>query len=701
MEDNSWQFSLDSKRVDEREVRSPTLFPVSIIASTIFFGNDINNLEGVRDQIKNAILKKFPFKQFSIKTYKEGFLEFTETTENELLCFYGKETPTKIMYEADDLKIHSQRFSLLIPAYTVRIKMTINSKNVRVITFGGQDTLIAKALDRLNICIVSTVSGSHRIVDTKFNKEEMNGVLRRFGMNVEYIWIHPGDSRKFVKFADKEEGKEISRVPEYLVHAKLHGFHITGSPFVVSLIQESGIFLKEIQGSLQFGLKRPITSRVSSEGKAIFFIPETAVPSGSSAYEVAESLYEKLVVPVTNINGTRQTTFGDFTYSAFENEVSLATLLEMTSEQDLRETDFCKRILIRAHREENNKAIATFLDKAHNLFIYDDPFRKNLLKVMQDVFGEQSFDNLNGTLKDSTIGQVFILYEYLLRNQILDLAKLKKLVDSGIVNGIMEKSAEYLIPASNRVSLDITSDLPTLKAIESADSLIGGAEFLLNNRLLKKNELTIFGIKTLYEASKSPLFIARSNLFTVKQPENYLFYEYQQLIDEYANLVETHAEEPLLQAFFERNPFFLSPQFLKCLPKKSFGGELYPDFVLELYDKTTLVIEIEKPAVKLYTSKGDPTKQLSHAEQQLRDYLRWAIKENCFLREHGIENISTDKTTGLLVIGSKISDDELSKLSERNKTQQTSFIIKTFSEILKENIAILENLKKMSYKSPQ
>jgi hypothetical protein len=700
MEEDAWYFSLDAKQVDEKEVRSPTLFPVSIIASTIFSGDEITNPKGTRDLIQNTILKKYPFKQFSFRTYKEGFLEFMESSENELLCFYGKETPTKIMYEAGDLRIHSKRFSLLNPAYTVRVKITINTKSIRIITFGGQDTLIAKALDQLNICIVSALSGSHKIVDTKFSKEEMTGILNRFG-NVEYIWIHPGDSDKFVKFTEKKDGHGISKVPEYMVHAKLHGFHITWSPIVSSLIRESGIFLKEIQGSLPLGLKKPITSRVSSEGKAIFFIPETAVPSGSSAYEVAESLYEKLIVPATNVTGTRQTTFHDFSYSAFENEISLATLLEMTSEEQLRDIDFCKRTLLWALRDKNNAAISAFLHKAYNIFIFDEQFRTSLLKVMHDVFGAQPFENINETFKGSTVGEIFVISELLSRNQIIDLAKLKQLADSGIINRIVEKSGAYLIPTNNRSSLDITNDLPAMKVIENIDKLIVATEFLLSNRLLKKNEMTIFGVKTLYEASKSPLIVAKSKLFTVKQPENYLFYEFKQLIDEYSDLLQNLAEEPEFQSFFERNPFFLNPQYLKCMPKKPFGGELFPDFVLELYDKTTLIIEIEKPSVKLYTTKGDPTKELSHAEQQLRDYLRWAIKENSYLREHGIENISTDKTTGILVIGSKISELEVSKLDERNKTQKTSFVVKTFYDVLEENTAILENLKKMSHKDQQ
>ena len=133
MEGNIWEFSLDAKRVDEKELRSPTLFPVSIVASTVHLANDITNLVATRDEIHKNIVKKFPFQRNTVRLYKEGFLEFINQSDNELLCFYAKETPTKIMYEADDLKIHSARFSLLNPAYTVRIKVIIGTKNICLI----------------------------------------------------------------------------------------------------------------------------------------------------------------------------------------------------------------------------------------------------------------------------------------------------------------------------------------------------------------------------------------------------------------------------------------------------------------------------------------------------------------------------------------------------------------------------------------
>jgi hypothetical protein len=272
----------------------------------------IEDLESARDAIHQNAMKKFPFSQVSDKSYKEGFLEFNDVSDSILNCYYAKETPVKILYEADDMRIHNEKFRLLNPAYTVRVKIVIGQKDVRVIMFGGSDPLIAKALDLTNSCVAGSSKSGHNIVTTTFSKDVMNQILKNFGDNVEYIWVHPGESEKFIKFVEKKEGNKISKIPRYIVHAKLHGFNITGSPIGASLIEESGVFLKEMQGRLPFGIKRDITSRVSSEGQALFFIPEAVVPPNSSAFEVAESLYDKLIVPVVNVDGIRQARLGDF-----------------------------------------------------------------------------------------------------------------------------------------------------------------------------------------------------------------------------------------------------------------------------------------------------------------------------------------------------------------------------------------------------
>jgi len=51
-----------------------------------------------------------------------------------------------------------------------------------------------------------------------------------------------------------------------------------------------------------------------------------------------------------------------------------------------------------------------------------------------------------------------------------------------------------------------------------------------------------------------------------------------------------------------------------------------------LHDSSYLLVEIEKPNDRLSTKKGNPTSELSHAQQQIIDYLKWANEEKEFLR---------------------------------------------------------------------
>jgi len=135
-----------------------------------------------------------------------------------------------------------------------------------------------------------------------------------------------------------------------------------------------------------------------------------------------------------------------------------------------------------------------------------------------------------------------------------------------------------------------------------------------------------------------------------------------------------------------------------CFPKKSFGGEGYPDFLLFLHDSSYLLVEIEKPSASLFNKKGDPSSELTHATQQIRDCLRWAIEEKEFLRKQQCPNISADNTKGLVVIGrtAKLTIDEVKKLENLNVEVRGKYEIKTFDEVLAENKTILDNLKKIS-----
>jgi len=308
LENESSSFSLDDLRVEEEEVRAPIILPISIIVCKTEFLKPVENVQLLVSRIKNRLIEKYPFKKGERSKFKEGFLEFNESG-NTLECFYAKETPTKINYETDDLKIHTDRLRLINPSFNVKVKVLLKNSGASVIFFGGSELMVRKAMDKVNRCIRHCLEGGHRTIYPQFSKEEMNAILRNFGLDVEYIWISPGESEKFMKLVEKRVKGEIKRVPEYIVHAKLRGYRITVSPITVSLIEESGIYLREIQGRINIAAGIYVTARVSSTGRIVFYIPESIIYKDETVYDVAERLYNKVITSKGHI---KQVSMGDF-----------------------------------------------------------------------------------------------------------------------------------------------------------------------------------------------------------------------------------------------------------------------------------------------------------------------------------------------------------------------------------------------------
>jgi ppGpp synthetase/RelA/SpoT-type nucleotidyltranferase len=172
--------------------------------------------------------------------------------------------------------------------------------------------------------------------------------------------------------------------------------------------------------------------------------------------------------------------------------------------------------------------------------------------------------------------------------------------------------------------------------------------------------------------------------------------KHQSVIEIYKSLMSASAEESKFQGFFEKYPGLLDPRVTRAFPRKSFAGENVPDFVLSLNDEGYILVELEKPSVRLYTKRGDPTAQLSHSEEQIRGYLKWAKEEKEFLRKRGLKNLNVENTTGLVVIGANLTLNEKHKLESHNANVRTGYTIKTFDRILEEYQFILANFAKFS-----
>lgn len=175
--------------------------------------------------------------------------------------------------------------------------------------------------------------------------------------------------------------------------------------------------------------------------------------------------------------------------------------------------------------------------------------------------------------------------------------------------------------------------------------------------------------------------------------------KYEKSIQDYERKINSpKIGEPELQDFLLDNPIIIDRRITKLIPKKSLGGENYPDFIAVLHNKRHVLIEIETPAKRLYTKDGHPTSDFSQADQQIQDYLRWANEDKDYLRkpmrEIPLPDISVENTSGLLIIGMKrdLSLEEERKL-ERKRFECKNYRIETFDELLIENQQIVKSIR--------
>jgi len=133
-------FSLDNLLVDDQEVPPPVVLPVSVIVSETEYDEQTDDIKKLREAIEKQLINGYAFARSERRKYKEGFLAF-ESSENVTKCIYARETPTRIDFELDDLKIHTRRIRHINPSYRAKIVISIDRTKTRVVIFGGDYTL--------------------------------------------------------------------------------------------------------------------------------------------------------------------------------------------------------------------------------------------------------------------------------------------------------------------------------------------------------------------------------------------------------------------------------------------------------------------------------------------------------------------------------------------------------------------------------
>lgn len=170
MFEDSEDISLDKLKVEDYDVQPIAVLPVSVIVCETEFVKPVIDVSEAIKRFRDNIFKKYTFKTPERRRFKEGFLEFS-VGPNTVECFYAREAPMKINYEADDLKIHTDRMRLISPTFSVKNKVAFSEKGAKVTMFGGSDLMIQKALNQINYCIRDSVPGGHRTISPSFPKK--------------------------------------------------------------------------------------------------------------------------------------------------------------------------------------------------------------------------------------------------------------------------------------------------------------------------------------------------------------------------------------------------------------------------------------------------------------------------------------------------------------------------------------------------
>jgi hypothetical protein len=197
------------------------------------------------------------------------------------------------------------------------------------------------------------------------------------------------------------------------------------------------------------------------------------------------------------------------------------------------------------------------------------------------------------------------------------------------------------------------------------------------------------------EASNAVLTFVTGHLLASDQsrpPE--IFSKLESAISEFGTLLRRDPREEEVQRYLTENPGLLSQSAVSIKPKVELGSEYVTDFVIERVEQEYVLVEIERPGHSLFTRQGDPTKQLTHAQRQVEDWLDWVSDNKDYARRHILPGINEPE--GWVIIGLRSRLDKKSKkaLARRNR-ELTRIRVLTFDDLISDAKIYLSNLQRL------
>jgi hypothetical protein len=120
------------------------------------------------------------------------------------------------------------------------------------------------------------------------------------------------------------------------------------------------------------------------------------------------------------------------------------------------------------------------------------------------------------------------------------------------------------------------------------------------------------------------------------------------VLSDFDHLITIESSEAAYHQYFASHPVLIDPLAAVIISKQQLGLEHVTDFAVRRHDGDYILVEIEKPQDRLFTTSNDYSAAFAHAFGQVVDFEQWVRDHGDYAR-HLMPGISSPR--GMLIIG--------------------------------------------------
>lgn len=189
----------------------------------------------------------------------------------------------------------------------------------------------------------------------------------------------------------------------------------------------------------------------------------------------------------------------------------------------------------------------------------------------------------------------------------------------------------------------------------------------------------LWALKWLTDSGAEPQMLVDDGPGRAVEEVEKIICRFQELLDR-PGVDEVTDIQPFLSD--ERHWILLDASPQMVWPQKRLGSGLKVDFMIRESTGGYVAVEIESPNFPLYTKALNPSKELTHAEQQVRDYCEFIDQNLDYVgREEKLEGITRPR--GRVVIGRRrgLSEAAKRKLAGRN-ADHGRYVVRVYDDLV-------------------